>query len=225
MNTLQLAAHKRHLLREIEELDELNMPGPEDGYPISKTKVKNVGSDKFRVSYYHFYYENDNNVNMKISIKCERSHYSTNDDPQAEKIKDLEIKFGVNIDNEKNYIDAVDKLKDLPGNNKKRKGLFKKGTSEPTSKDDLQFKSSTGANDFLKVLATVVNATKKVIELQGGEENIKKLIFFPSDKRRANIYDTYITRLFPNFVKISGNQGMQIYRNKNNTFSFSNNNG
>ena len=64
-----------------------------------------------------------------------------------------------------------------------------------------KYSEKTGAQDFIKVLATVVQATKNTMKKEGGDENIYSILFSPSDKKRKNVYDHYINTLFPNFKK------------------------
>ena len=195
MNTLQLAKLKQHLLQEIEELGELNMPGPDDGYPLSEPKIKSMTDAPF-INKYYYYYENSNQIDMEISItsKVFGDEYDTK--VAAKGPKSLQISFGVAIDDQEGYLKAIYKLQKVAAN--KKSDLISKASPEVV---DLKYSASTGANDFLKVLATVVNATKDVMEREGGEDEIRDISFSPSDRRRANVYDHYIKTLFPKFVK------------------------
>jgi hypothetical protein len=59
----------------------------------------------------------------------------------------------------------------------------------------------------LKVLATVVEATKRTMKSEGGQENIYSILYSPADKKRANIYLHYLETLFPGFEKAPGQKG------------------
>ena len=209
MNTLQLAKLKQHLLQEIEELDELNMPGPDDGYSLSEPKIKSMTHAPFTNKYY-YYYENSNQIDMEISITSKVFGDAYDTKVAAKAPKSLSISFGVAIDDEKGYNKAINKLQKVAAN--KKSDLISKKSPDVV---DLKYFASTGANDFIKVLATVVNATKDVMKREGGEDKIRDIRFSPSDKRRANVYDHYISRLFPKFVKRdSGDNDEYTYVNK-----------
>lgn len=80
---------------------------------------------------------------------------------------------------------------------------------EPEHPDDeeLKYAEKTGAKDMLKVLATVVEATKRTMKSEGGQENIYSILYSPADKKRANIYLHYLETLFPGFEKAPGQKG------------------
>ena len=71
-----------------------------------------------------------------------------------------------------------------------------------------KYAEKTGAGDMIKVLATVVEATKRTIKSEGGEDNIYSILYSPADKKRANIYLHYIETLFPDFKKLDKKEGM-----------------
>lgn len=80
---------------------------------------------------------------------------------------------------------------------------------EPEHPDDeeLKYGEMTGAKDVLKVLATVVEATKRTIKSEGGTDNIYSILYSPADKKRENIYLHYIETLFPGFEKAPTKKG------------------
>ena len=70
--------------------------------------------------------------------------------------------------------------------------------------EEKKYKTQTGAGDMLKVMATVVEAIRRTMKKEGGEDNIYAIRYEPADIRRKNIYDHYIQTLFPKFKKLSG---------------------
>lgn len=70
--------------------------------------------------------------------------------------------------------------------------------------EERKYSEKTGAGDLIKVLATVVQATKNTMKKEGGEDKIYAIKFSPSDNKRANIYLHYIKTLFPNFEEEKG---------------------
>jgi hypothetical protein len=93
---------------------------------------------------------------------------------------------------------------------------FKKhDPNEPDEQDydseeeqEKKYSEKTGAKDLLKVLATVVEATKRTIKSEGGENKIYSILYSPSDKKRGNIYLHYIETLFKGFEKEPTKQGI-----------------
>jgi hypothetical protein len=96
---------------------------------------------------------------------------------------------------------------------------------DPTEPDEEEYDSDeeqekkysekTGAQDFIKVLATVVQATKNTMKKEGGDNSIYAIKFSPSDKKRASIYMHYLKTLFPDFEE-KGQEGMfTSFVNKN----------
>ncbi len=78
-----------------------------------------------------------------------------------------------------------------------------------------KYSEKTGAQDFIKVLATVVQATKNTMKKEGGDKSIYAIKFSPSDKKRASIYMHYLKTLFPDFED-KGQEGMfTAFVNKN----------
>jgi len=71
-----------------------------------------------------------------------------------------------------------------------------------------KYAEKTGAKDMIKVLATVVEATKQTMKKEGGEDNIYSILYSPADKKRGNIYLYYIETLFPDFKKLDKKEGM-----------------
>jgi len=70
-----------------------------------------------------------------------------------------------------------------------------------------KYAEKTGAGDMIKVLATVVEATKQTMKKEGGEDKIYSILYSPADKKRANIYMHYLETLFPHFQKIEKKEG------------------
>ena len=96
---------------------------------------------------------------------------------------------------------------------------------DPTEPDEEEYDSDeeqekkysekTGAQDFIKVLATVVQATKNTMKKEGGDSSIYAIKFSPADKKRASIYMHYLKTLFPDFEE-KGQEGMfTAFVNKN----------
>lgn len=96
---------------------------------------------------------------------------------------------------------------------------------DPTEPDEEEYDSDeeqekkysekTGAQDFIKVLATVVQATKNTMKKEGGDSSIYAIKFSPADKKRASIYMHYLKTLFPDFED-KGQEGMfTAFVNKN----------
>lgn len=88
------------------------------------------------------------------------------------------------------------------------------GDEDPDYEEKYNIK--TGAQDTLKVLATVVQAVKNTATKIGGMDKVYQMAWQPSDKKRKNIYDYYVQTLFPDFKKNSTEQSQfQSYVNKN----------
>jgi hypothetical protein len=81
--------------------------------------------------------------------------------------------------------------------------------------EERKYSEKTGAQDFIKVLATVVQTVKNTMKKEGGDQNIYAIKFSPSDKKRADIYNHYIGTLFPDF-KLGPTEGkFTSFVNKN----------
>lgn len=161
MNTLELAKLKQHLLQEIEELDELNMPKPEDAYPF-KTETKKVLKNNDGIAYGDYYlytFENRNGDLMEVTCMVEFPE-------EGEDGLSLFIAFGYEME----VVEPEDEKK--------------------------KYAKQTGANDMLKVMATVIEAIKRTFKKVGGVDKVKDIRFSPSDERRSNIYDRYIETFF-----------------------------
>ena len=81
---------------------------------------------------------------------------------------------------------------------------FKKHDPSDTESDDEQTKKyseKTGANDAIKVLATVAEAVRQTFEKEGGQDTFYSIQYSPSDIKRKNVYSHYIETLFPDFEK------------------------
>ena len=59
----------------------------------------------------------------------------------------------------------------------------------------------TDSGDMLKVMATVVEAIRRTMAKEGGEDQFEEILFAPSDDKRDRIYNYYIQSLFPKFKK------------------------
>lgn len=82
--------------------------------------------------------------------------------------------------------------------------------------EEKKYKTQTGAGDMLKVMATVVEAIRRTMKKEGGENNIYAIRYQPADIRRKNIYNHYIKTLFTDFEKVSGDgSNFTIMVNKN----------
>lgn len=81
---------------------------------------------------------------------------------------------------------------------------------EPDSyQDDIRkYGVKTGSGDMLKVMATVVEAIKRTMKQEGGEDKISMILFSPSDEKRDRIYNYYIQTLFSRFRKSKNQFGM-----------------
>lgn len=153
---------------------ELNVPEPDDAYDFDTIKVTDLGYG----NYYKYTYTNNQGNVMEVTnlIKPVSADAVSGKITQPGKV--IFIAFGL-------YDDA-DEEED--------------GYHDDES-EERKYGVKTGAGDTIKVLATVVEATKRTMEKEGGEKNIYAIAFAPSDKKRKNIYDHYLTTLFPNFKK------------------------
>lgn len=81
---------------------------------------------------------------------------------------------------------------------------------DPNDDDDYEekkYSEKTGAGDAIKVLATVVEATKRTMKSLGGENRVYSILYSPADKKRDNIYLHYIKTLFRSFKKQDTKEG------------------
>ena len=153
---------------------ELNVPKPEDAYDFDNIKVSDLGYG----NYYKYTYTNNRGDVMEVTnlIKPVTADAVSGKITQPGKV--IFIAFGL--------YDDEDEKED--------------GYHDDES-EQRKYKAKTGAGDTIKVLATVVEATKQTMKKEGGEDKIYGIAFAPSDKKRKNIYDHYLTTLFPNFKK------------------------
>ena len=151
---------------------ELNVPKPEDAYDFDNIEVKDMGYG----NYYKYTYTNSQGDEMEVTnlVSPPTVHLTTSS--KAQPGKAIYIAFGLYEEEEED------------------------GYRDEES-EERKYKAMTGAGDMIKVLATVVEATKQTIKKEGGEDKIYAIKFAPSDIKRKNIYDHYITSLFPNFKK------------------------
>lgn len=70
--------------------------------------------------------------------------------------------------------------------------------------EDKKYGVKTDSGDMLKVMATVVEAIRKTMQREGGEDQFEEILFAPSDDKRDRIYNYYIQSLFPKFKKREG---------------------
>lgn len=167
---------------------ELNMPKPEDAYDFDNIEVKDMGYG----NYYKYIYTNTKGDKMEVTNLVSPPTVSLSAGVKKQPGKAIYIAFGLyEEDNEDGYNDD--------------------------ESEERKYKAMTGAGDMIKVLATVVEATKQTIEKEGGEDKIYAIKFAPSDIKRKNIYDHYITSLFPNFKKDlnSSSAAFTTFINKN----------
>ena len=171
---------------------ELNMPKPEDAYDFDDIQVKDMGYG----NYYKYIYENIQGDNMEITNLVSPPTISATTGKKSQPGKVIYIAFGLYEDDMKD-VDDEDRYMDQ-------------------EEEDRKYKSMTGAGDTIKVLATVVEATKQTMKKEGGEDNIYGIAFAPSDNKRKNIYDYYLNTLFPNFKKDEkASGGFALFVNKN----------
>lgn len=147
---------------------ELNVPKPEDAYPIEKEIKTNLGYGDF----YVYPFKNSKGDSMEVSCLITKF--------PKEPGKSIFVAFGLHDPN-----------RDLEA-------------PPDDEEEEKKYKTQTGAGDMLKVMATVVEAIRRTMKKEGGEDNIYAIRYEPADKRRKNIYDHYIQTLFPKFKKLSG---------------------
>jgi len=148
------------------------MPKPEDAYDFDDIQVKDMGYG----NYYKYTYENNQGDMMEITNLVQPPTVSSTTGKVSQPGKVIYIAFGLYEEEEED------------------------GYRDEES-DERKYKAMTGAGDTIKVLATVVEATKQTMEKEGGEDKIYGIAFAPSDNKRKNIYDYYLNTLFPNFKK------------------------
>lgn len=78
---------------------------------------------------------------------------------------------------------------------------------EKSDDEDKKYNIKTDSGDVLKVLATVVQAVRKTMEIEGGEDTFEEILFSPSDPKRDRIYNYYIQSLFPKFQEKQQDKG------------------
>lgn len=147
---------------------ELNVPKPEDAYPIEKEIKTNLGYGDFYV------YPFKNSKGDLMEVSCLITKFP------KEPGKSIFVAFGLHDPN-----------RDIEA-------------PPDDEEEEKKYKTQTGAGDMLKVMATVVEAIRRTMKKEGGEDNIYAIRYEPADIRRKNIYDHYIQTLFPKFKKLSG---------------------
>jgi hypothetical protein len=170
---------------------ELNTPKPEDAYKFDKIASKDLGYG----TYYKYAYTNINGDPMEVTVLSTKVGHS----------KDPGITFYVAF-----------------GPDETAQGTKSDFIPEPGDEDpdyEEKYNIKTGAQDTLKVLATVVQAVKNTANKEfpsEGMDKVYQMAWAPSDKKRKNIYDYYVQTLFPDFKKNSTEQSQfQSYINKN----------
>lgn len=172
-------------------INELNVPKPEDAYELSGPSI-----EKFH-----------NAPNFG-----KQTFYTWN----YTNVKDQKMEITINIEEN---TERSEKRKD----DVRPVAYVAFSQSKPKSDnddDEEKYHETTGAGDFIKVLATVVEALNRTAKMhfkKDGVRAIKSLSISPSDERRKNIYDHYIKTLFPDFEKDRWHSysSFLLYTNKN----------
>ena len=73
--------------------------------------------------------------------------------------------------------------------------------SDSYEQDILKYGIKTSSGDMFKVMATVVDAIRRTMKQEGGEDQFSMIKFSSSDEKRDRIYSYYIKSLFPKFRK------------------------
>lgn len=160
-------------------IKELNVPKPEDAYKFDKIQKDDLGYGKM----YTYVYTNVIGDKMEITNLVVK-------DKKIEPGKSILIAFkkyeSNSIQEEEDYDDYWD---------------FDDDEDYDQEDEEDKYSEKTGAKDFIKVLATVVAATKNTMKKEGGDKSIYAIKFSPADTKRKNIYLHYIETLFPDFKK------------------------
>jgi hypothetical protein len=165
---------------------ELNTPKPEDAYKFDKIASKDLGYG----TYYKYAYTNINGDPMEVTIVSTKQ-------PRDPGIT-FYVAFGP----------------DETAQGTKSDFIPDPGDEDPDYEEKYSIK--TGAQDTLKVLATVVQAVKNTATKIGGMDKVYQMAWQPSDKKRKNVYDYYVQTLFSDFKKNSTEESQfQSYINKN----------
>jgi hypothetical protein len=165
---------------------ELNIPEPKDAYKFDKIASKDLGYG----TYYKYAYTNINGDPMEVTIVSTKQPR----DPG----NTFYVAFGP----------------DQTAQGTKSDFIPDPGDEDPDYEEKYSIK--TGAQDTLKVLATVVQAVKNTATKIGGMDKVYQMAWQPSDKKRKNVYDYYVQTLFPDFKKNSTEESQfQSYINKN----------
>jgi len=174
-------------LRKILEsiVKELNIPKPEDAYKFDKIASKDLGYGAF----YKYAYTNVKGDPMEVTVLSTKM----SNNPGVT----FYVAFGP----------------DETAQGTKSDFIPDPGDEDPDEEEKYNIK--TGAGDLLKVLATVVQAVKNTANKVGGMDKVYEMAWTPADKKRKNIYDHYVTTLFPSFEKHSTKgSSFQYYINK-----------
>ena len=165
---------------------ELNTPKPEDAYKFDKIASKDLGYG----TYYKYAYTNINGDPMEVTIVSTKQ-------PRDPGIT-FYVAFGP----------------DETAQGTKSDFIPDPGDEDPDYEEKYSIK--TGAQDTLKVLATVVQAVKNTATKIGGMDKVYQMAWQPSDKKRKSVYDYYVQTLFSDFKKNSTEESQfQSYINKN----------
>ena len=168
---------------------ELNTPKPEDAYKFDKIASKDLGYG----TYYKYAYTNINEDPMEVTIVSTKQ-------PRDPGIT-FYVAFGP----------------DETAQGTKNDFIPDPGDEDPDYEEKYSIK--TGAQDTLKVLATVVQAVKNTANKEfpsEGMDKVYQMAWQPSDKKRKSVYDYYVQTLFSDFKKNSTEESQfQSYINKN----------
>jgi len=180
----------KKLLSEV--LSELNLPKPEDAYPfdsINKSKEPSP-NPKANAVMYSYRYTNNQEDDMEITVRCEMEPDINNKEILRPKMTVAFSKYEKEITPDEDAMFAQMFRGDDEFN------------SEPYDDDERKYSEKTGANDFIKVLATIVEAVKRTAkDYAKGIDNVYEIAFAPSDKKRKSVYDHYVQSLFPSWKK------------------------
>ena len=165
---------------------ELNIPEPKDAYKFDKIASKDLGYG----TYYKYAYTNINGDPMEVTVLSTKQ-------PRDPGIT-FYVAFGP----------------DETAQGTKSDFIPDPGDEDPDYEEKYSIK--TGAQDTLKVLATVVQAVKNTATKIGGMDKVYQMAWQPSDKKRKSVYDYYVQTLFSDFKKNSTEESQfQSYINKN----------
>lgn len=168
-------------------IKELNVPTKESAYKFDSITKKPLSGGQ-QGNYYTYLYTNVKGDKMEITNLVDYSEEKPGKVIYIAFGKEVPSKDEEEIDDEDRYYDEEE--------------------------EEEKYKEKTGAGDFIKVLATVVEAVKQTMKKEGGDKAISAIFFSPSDKKRERIYDYYIKSLFPDFERTGKKSIFTRYANK-----------